>query len=141
MVSLISNTCVNHTLIHTPDALQQLGIIPRDIAPPVKLEQDDAGREQGVRIMKVENDVVSIDDSDDDFEHPLRPIKLEEQEFHQVQAAHTPETAQSSNNHRIEKRKALDAELEEIEDEKRIIELRKRERRLRQEVARLEDAE
>jgi hypothetical protein len=128
------------------DALQKLGIIANDTTTwdtPVKREQIPE-RKATPGVMKVENDVVNIVDSEDGVEVAPRRIKLEEPEA-QVQATQTPAATESAItpasgvHERTKKRKALEDELEQIEEEERLFELRQRKRRVRMELARIEE--
>jgi hypothetical protein len=115
-------------------ALQALGIIAEDITireTPVKLEAPE--REATPGVMKVENDVVEIVDSEDEVEVAPRRIKVEEPEVN------ADSQVQSGSNDRGKKRKALEAELEQIEEEERLLELRQRKRRVQEELALLEE--
>lgn len=106
-------------------ALQALGIIAEDITireTPVKLEASE--REATPGVMKVENDVVEIVDSEDEVEEP---------------EVNADSRVQSGSNDRGKKRKALEAELEQIEEEERLLGLRQRKRRVREELALLEE--
>jgi hypothetical protein len=128
------------------DALQKLGIIADDTTTqdaPVKREPSPE-REATPGVMKVENDIVNIVDSDDEVEVAPRRIKLEEPEA-QVQATQTPAATESATtpasgvHERTKKRKALEDELDQIEEEERSLELRQRKRRVRVELARIEE--
>jgi hypothetical protein len=87
---------------------------------------------------------VNIVDSDDEVEVAPRRIKLEEPEA-QVQATQTPAATESATtpasgvHERTKKRKALEDELEQIEEEDRLLEARQRKRRVRMELARFEE--
>jgi hypothetical protein len=128
------------------DALLKLGIIAnltttRDT--PVKREQSPE-REATPGVMKVENEIDNIVDSDDEVGVAPRRIKLEEPEA-QVQATQTPAATESATtpasgvHERTKKRKALEDELGQIEEEERLLELRQRKRRVRMELARIEE--
>ena len=90
-------------------------------------------REATPGVMKVENDVVEIVDSEDEVEVAPRRIKVEEPEVN------ADSQVQSGSNDRGKKRKALEAEFEQIEEEERLVDLRQRKRRVREELALLEE--
>lgn len=122
-------------------ALQGLGIIAEDITireTPVKQEAPE--REATLGVMKVENDVIEIVDSEDEVEPVPRRIKVEEQDATQTPAA-TDSATPLRDDERTKKRKALEDELEQVEDEERLLELRQRKRRLRRDLALLEGDE
>jgi hypothetical protein len=56
-------------------------------------------------------------------------------------SAHATNTALPNTNDRKKKRKALEAQLEDIEDEQRIFELEQRKRRVQRELAQFEEDE
>jgi hypothetical protein len=150
--------------------LQGLGIIVDDITTtgdtPVKEEQGPE-REATPGVMKVENDIVSIVDSEDEVEVPARRIKQEEEtravEDNVVaidddeddekvkvdvgrrrikleqQDDNADQQANLGADERTKKRKALEDELEQVEEEERLLELRQRKRRLRKDLALHED--
>jgi hypothetical protein len=151
-------------------ALQGLGIIADDITTtgdtPVKEEQGPE-REATLGVMKVENDVVSIVDSEDEVEVPARRIKQEDETRaaednvigidddeddekikvdvgrRRIKLEQQDDNADQQENlgadERTQKRKALEDELEQVEEEERLLELRQRKRRLRRDLALLED--
>jgi hypothetical protein len=151
-------------------ALQGLGIIVDDITTtgdtPVKEEQGPE-REATPGVMKVENDVVSIVDSEDEVEVPARRIKQEEETRAvednviaidddeadekvkvdvgrrriklEQQDDNADQQANLGADERTKKRKALEDELEQMEEEERLLELRQRKRRLRKDLALHED--
>jgi hypothetical protein len=150
--------------------LQGLGIIVDDITTtgdtPVKEEQGPE-REATPGVMKVENDIVSIVDSEDEVEVPARRIKQEEETRAvednviaidddeddekvkvdvgrrriklEQQDDNADQQANLGADERTKKRKALEDELEQVEEEERLLELRQRKRRLRKDLALHED--
>lgn len=83
--------------------------------------------------MKVENDVVDIIDSEDEDEVASRRVKVEDTNTTTTRG--TPVNVDD----RTRKRKVLEDELQEIEDEERLLELRQRKRPLQRDLALLED--
>ena len=123
------------------DALQRLKIIADDTTTrdtPVKREPSPE-REATPGAMKVENDIVNIVDSEDEVEAVRPRIKVEDPDAATQTSAATESAAPTSTNERTKKRKALEDELEELEDEERLTELRQRKRRLRRDLALLEE--
>jgi hypothetical protein len=115
-------------------ALQKLGIIAEDTAPgtPVKKEPSPE-REATPGVMKVENDVIDTTASEEaEVEVVPRRVKVEDEA--------TISGSPVNINERTRKRKALEDELEDIEEQERLLELRQRKRRVRMELARIEEA-
>lgn len=69
--------------LHTTPTSSFLAILQHtDIisGSPVKLEADAAQHEESPRVMKVQYDIVTILDSDEEIDAAPRPIKLEKQD-------------------------------------------------------------
>jgi hypothetical protein len=93
-------------------------------------------------ILKAGYEIISMIDSEDKVEVVPRRIKVKEQGA-RFQATQTPAATQLSThlsgNDRGKKRKLLEDELEQVEDEERLLELKLRKRRLQRDLARLEE--
>jgi hypothetical protein len=139
----LSKLRLRTSLTETPDALRKLKIITDD-TPYIDLTED---QNTPLRVSSEQDDDSSYCDAEiDALEYARTEVEVTEAPpaSRSIAASQTlglDQTAAQNIKDRKKKRKALEIQLEDIEEEQRLFELGQRKRRVRRELAQLDDSE
>ena len=141
----LSKLLLRTSLTDTPDALRKLKIIT-DGTPYIDLTEDQntplrASNEQDDDSSYCDAEIDALEDEDAQTEVEVTEAPPASRSIAASQTLGLGQTAAQNIKDRKNKRKASEIQLEDIEEEQRLFELGQRKRRVRRELAQLDDSE